>query len=63
MIWPSNSGKLAAATMFSLFFGGNDFAPESNVEGVPVQEYLQHHYIEAMVQVAKKVGGLSRRDD
>ena len=26
MIWPSNSGKLAAATMFSLFFGGNDFA-------------------------------------
>ncbi len=59
MIWPTNSGKLAAATMFSLFFGGNDFAPETKVEGVPVQDYLQHHYIEAMVQVAKKLDGLT----
>ena len=58
MIWPSNSGKLAAATMFSLFFGGNDFAPETKVGGVPVQEYLQSHYIEAMVQVVKKLSGL-----
>ncbi len=59
MIWPTNSGKLAAATMFSLFFGGNDFAPETKVEGVPVQDYLQGHYIEAMVQVAKKLSGLT----
>lgn len=59
MIWPTNSGKLAAATMFSLFFGGNDFAPETKVEGVPVQDYLQRHYIEAMVQVAKKLSGLT----
>ena len=59
MIWPTNSGKLAAATMFSLFFGGNDFAPETKVEGVPIQDYLQHHYIEAMVQLAKKLSGLS----
>lgn len=59
MVWPTNSGKLAAATMFSLFFGGNDFAPETKVEGVPVQDYLQGHYIEAMVQVAKKLSGLT----
>ncbi len=59
MIWPTNSGKLAAATMFSLFFGGNDFAPETKVDGVPVQDYLQRHYVEAMVQVAKKLGGLT----
>ncbi|MEE8120251.1 MAG: cellulase family glycosylhydrolase [Anaerolineales bacterium] len=59
MIWPTNSGKLAAATMFSLFFGGDDFAPETKVEGVPVQDYLQGHYIEAMVQVAKKLSGLT----
>ena len=59
MIWPSNSGKLAAATMFSLFFGGNDFAPETKVDGVPVQDYLQGHYIEAMVQVARKLSGLA----
>jgi hypothetical protein len=59
MIWPTNSGKLAAATMFSLFFGGNDFAPETKVDGVPVQDYLQRHYVEAMVQVAKKLSGLT----
>jgi hypothetical protein len=52
MIWPSNSGKLAAATMFTLFFGGNDFAPHTRVQGEPVQDYLQRHYIAAMQQVA-----------
>jgi hypothetical protein len=52
MIWPSNSGKLASATMFTLFFGGNDFAPYTKVEGEPVQDYLQRHYLAAMQQVA-----------
>jgi hypothetical protein len=52
MIWPSNSGKLAAATMFTLFFGGNDFAPRTRVEAEPVQDYLQRHYLAAMQQVA-----------
>lgn len=52
MIWPSNSGKLAAATMFTLFFGGNDFAPQTRVQGEPVKDYLQRHYIAAMQQVA-----------
>ncbi len=59
MIWPTNSGKLAAATMFTLFFGGNDFAPHVKVDGSPVQEYLQRHYINAMVEVAKALKGLS----
>src|SRR5574340_801122 len=48
MIWPTNNNKLAAATMFTLFFAGNDFAPDRQVEGVPVQEYLQSHYLEAV---------------
>jgi hypothetical protein len=52
MIWPSNSGKLATSTMFTLFFGGNDFAPKTKVDGEPVQEYLQQHYLAAMQQVA-----------
>ncbi|RPI32507.1 MAG: hypothetical protein EHM70_08790 [Chloroflexota bacterium] len=52
MIWPTNYGKLAAATLFTLFFGGNDFAPRLRIEGVPVQEYLQSHYINAVKQVA-----------
>ena len=55
MVWPSNYHKLGAATMFTLFFAGNDFAPGTRVEGIPVQEYLQNHYIEAVKQVVKKV--------
>lgn len=58
MIWPTNGTKLAAATMFTLFFGGNDFAPQLQVEGEPVQEYLQRHYIEAIKQVATRLKGL-----
>jgi hypothetical protein len=58
MIWPSNYGKLANLTMWTLFFGGNDFAPKSLVDGVPVQEFLQAHYIEAVRQVAVKLKGL-----
>jgi hypothetical protein len=58
MIWPTNYHKLAAATMFTLFFGGDDFAPLLKVDGTPVQEYLQGHYIEAMVRVARALRGL-----
>jgi hypothetical protein len=58
MIWPTNYNKLAAATMFTLFFGGNDFAPDLKVGGMPIQEYLQSHYIEAIKQVARKLTGL-----
>ncbi len=58
MIWPTNGAKLAAATMFTLFFGGNDFAPKLRVEGEPVQEYLQRHYIGAIKQVAMRLRDL-----
>lgn len=53
MIWPTNGARLAAATMFTLFFGGNDFAPATRVNGEPIQEYLQRHYIAAFQQVAR----------
>ena len=39
MIWPTNSGRLATATMFTLFFGGSAFAPGLRVDGEPIQEY------------------------
>ncbi len=58
MIWPTNYNKLAAATMFTLFFGGNDFAPHCLIEGIPVQEYLQSHYLQAVRQVAIALEGL-----
>ena len=36
MIWPTNAAKLASSTMFTLFFGGNDFAPKIQIDGVPI---------------------------
>ena len=58
MIWPTNYAKLAAATMFTLFFGGNSFAPKTKVQGVPIQDYLQGHYFNAIKKVAEKLKGL-----
>jgi hypothetical protein len=55
LIWPTNANKLAAATMFTLFFAGNDFAPETRIDGEPVQDYLQRHYIAAIQQLAKRL--------
>ncbi|NTU66189.1 MAG: hypothetical protein HGB05_22970, partial [Chloroflexi bacterium] len=58
MIWPSNYSKLAAATMFTLFFGGNDFAPQLKIDGESAQDYLQRHFIDALKQVARRVRDL-----
>ncbi len=58
MVWPTNAWKLAAATMFTLFFAGNDFAPKTKVDGMPIQDYLQQHYFNAMQKVAQKVKDL-----
>lgn len=58
MIWPTNESKLGAATMFTLFFGGNDFAPLTQVDGIAIQEYLQDHYVNAVKQLALKLKGL-----
>jgi len=58
MIWPTNTQKLGAATMFTLFFGGNDFAPKQKVDGEPIQNYLQRSYISAIEQVARRMAGM-----
>jgi hypothetical protein len=55
MIWPTNVQKLAAATMFTLFFGGNDFAPETRVDGESAQDFLQRHYISSIVHLADRL--------
>jgi hypothetical protein len=44
--------------MFTLFFGGDDFAPRTTVDGEPVQEFLQRHYLDAVKQVALRLRGL-----
>ncbi|HJW83287.1 MAG TPA: cellulase family glycosylhydrolase, partial [Anaerolineae bacterium] len=55
MMWPTNAGKLATATMFALFFGGDDFAPATKIDGQPAQDYLQRHYLNAIKQVARRL--------
>jgi hypothetical protein len=58
MIWPTNYSKLGAGTMFTLFFAGSDFAPQTRVDGAPVQEYLQSHYINAICAVVERLRDL-----
>jgi len=58
MIWPTNCNKLAAATMFTLFFAGSDFAPRTKIMGEPAQEFLQRHYIAAVKQVVSRLKGM-----
>jgi len=58
MVWPTNYFKIGSATMFTLFFAGNDFAPHTKVDTTSIQDYLQAHYINAIKQVALKLKGL-----
>lgn len=55
LIWATNYARLAPATMFTLFFAGNDFAPETKINGVSAQEFLQQHYLGAISQLAVRL--------
>lgn len=41
LLWSTNYGKLGAATMATLFFGGDSYAPELRFEGASIQSFLQ----------------------
>jgi hypothetical protein len=55
MTWSQNEMRLACATMFQLFFAGNDFAPSCKIDGQSAQEFLQSHLLGAFQQVANRV--------
>jgi len=57
-VWPPSGGRHGIETMWTLFWAGNDFAPRLKVDRVPVQEYLQSHFINAIAQVALRLRGL-----
>ena len=58
LLWSTNYGKLGAATMATLLFGGDAFAPELRFEGTPIQSYLQSHYAGFARAVAARLARL-----
>jgi hypothetical protein len=48
MAWPGNYNRYGAATLFTLFFAGNAYAPDLRIEGESAQDWLQGHFIAAL---------------
>jgi hypothetical protein len=59
MSWSQSRIQFGCATMFTLFFGGRDFAPSCIINGQNVQDYLQTHYIDAFKQIAIRTKDMS----
>ncbi|KAL1410100.1 hypothetical protein Q8F55_004103 [Vanrija albida] len=59
-LWPTGYTKLACATMNTLFWGGETFAPGLKVgpKGVNIQSYLQDHFLSAFGALIDAVGDL-----
>ena len=59
MTWAQNYRYPANGIMWTLFFAGNAFCPGFRIDGEPVQDYLQRHYLGAMAEIAKRVKPLT----
>ncbi len=58
LMWASNYYRFASFTMFTLFFGGREFAPQLQVDGQNIQDYLQEQYCAAYAALARRLRGL-----
>lgn len=55
MIWSTNYWRMVCQVMFTLFFGGKDFAPKAIIDGKNIQEYLQDHFTGACKHLAQRI--------
>ncbi|CAI4065437.1 hypothetical protein N7582_003049 [Saccharomyces uvarum] len=55
MVWPTNYFKLACQTMFTLFFGGKQFAPKCIINGENIQDYLQGKFSDAIMTLYARI--------
>jgi hypothetical protein len=53
--WFNAYRRIACQTMFTLFFGGNTFAPKLRIQGESIQDFLQDHYIKALEVLLDKL--------
>ncbi|KAK5799202.1 glycoside hydrolase superfamily [Linnemannia elongata] len=58
MVWPTNYTKLAASTMFTLFWAGDTFAPNKMYQGEPIQQFLQNRYFACYNHLAQRLSHL-----
>jgi hypothetical protein len=52
MHWQGNAYRFANGTMWTLFFGGKNFAPSCKIEGINAQDYLQTHFFNSFKKLA-----------
>lgn len=55
MVWPTNYFKLACQTMFTLFFGGKQYAPKCTINGENIQDYLQGRFNDAIMTLCARI--------
>jgi hypothetical protein len=55
MIWTTNYTRLVGQVMFTLFFGGRQFAPKAIIDGKNIQDYLEDHFMAAYKHLAIRI--------
>ncbi|WVF72138.1 hypothetical protein IAT40_006950 [Kwoniella sp. CBS 6097] len=55
MIWNTNLHRLAARHCFTMFFASDQFAPKCTIDGMPVKDWLQGHYLSAYGHLADRL--------